>query len=153
MKILHVWGRLNQSWFYLAYVKKCHGLPKAYENYLIHLELALSVDLTFSKTSTICRIIGSIELITPQMVTFIDFPWPIDSSPCWVLNEIYLSYQLARFWSIPCTAAAHCQNPVWAENLSILHNFLRGIRFWHSQGLVPTKKDRNGKVKKLHCQN
>ena len=31
------------------------------------------------------------------------------------------------------------QTAVWAEILSILHSFSRGIRFWHSRGLVPTK--------------
>ena len=29
------------------------------------------------------------------------------------------------------------QTAVWAENLSILYSCLRGIRFWHSRGLVP----------------
>ena len=29
------------------------------------------------------------------------------------------------------------QTAVWADNLSIHHSFLRGIRFWHSRGLVP----------------
>ena len=29
------------------------------------------------------------------------------------------------------------QTAVWAENSSILHSCVRGIRFWHSRGLVP----------------
>ena len=36
------------------------------------------------------------------------------------------------------------QTAVWAENSSILHSCVRGIRFWHSRGLLPDNFRRPG---------
>ena len=44
------------------------------------------------------------------------------------------------------------QTAIWAENLCTLHSFSRGIRFWHSQGLVPTK-NRQKNTKPIFSKN
>ena len=44
------------------------------------------------------------------------------------------------------------QTAIWAENLCTLHSFSRGIRFWHSRGLVPTK-NRQKNTKPIFSKN